>query len=453
MSQEKFNEVLRKLVERVEERENKKASKEQFILNRIDLKGFKDVQEEYMEDRSLCKKKLEVKGRWRNDLEYGPQFETKLETERAGEILVQTDESTLMGGQGTALHPISLCLAGFCGCYSAAFAKWAAMEGIELNSLRIKTQADVDLSRTLGIDSSKSVVDNYEIKLYIKSKANLEKLNEIAEITKKRCFCYYCVKNPIQPEVILKKGLSNQAFMDNINNRSKKNQIKTKNSQFNRFNLKAFKETKEVYSEDRSLCKKTLAAEGEWRLGIQYGPQFETTLETERAGDITVQTDETIILGGGGTSFHPVALCIAGFSADFLTTFARSAAMRSIDLDSLSIYSRMFIDLTTGFGIEPDIPMIDDFIVEVFTESEHPFDQLRELLDTARERSFCYYCYTTPIIPEVKIIKEIHEEKEENIATSEKIESKKILPEEQIHIDEPHNLKRKLGKSIGMIEL
>ena len=60
------------------------------MLNRINLKGFKKVQEEYRKDRSKCKKRLEVKGRWRLDVEYGPQFETKLKTERAGEITVQT---------------------------------------------------------------------------------------------------------------------------------------------------------------------------------------------------------------------------------------------------------------------------------------------------------------------------------------------------------------------------
>ena len=67
------------------------------MLNRIDLKGFRKVQEEYKQDRSKCKKRLQVEGKWRLDVEYGPQFETKLRTERAGEITVQTDETIILG--------------------------------------------------------------------------------------------------------------------------------------------------------------------------------------------------------------------------------------------------------------------------------------------------------------------------------------------------------------------
>ncbi|MGV9171242.1 MAG: OsmC family protein [Promethearchaeia archaeon] len=449
MSPKIFNEVLKKLVERVEEREDLEPSKKQYMLNRIDLKGFKHVQEKYTENRDLCKKELEVKGTWLNNLEYGPQFQTKLKTERAGEILVQTDEITLMGGQGTALHPISLCLAGFCGCFSAAFAKWAAMEGIELEELRITTKADVDLSKPLGIDLTKPLVDNFKIKLFIQSDASLDELNKIAEYTKQRCFCHYCISTPIEPKVTLNRGKPPEPFAKNrvnINKHGKKNQ--SKRDQMNRLDLKAFKETREVYAENPALCKKTLDASGNWRLGVEYGPQFETTIETERAGDITVQTDETIILGGGGTSFHPVALCIAGFSACFLTTFARWAAIKGIPLDSLNIHSRMFIDLTTSFGIEPNIPMIDDFFVDIFTENNAQIEKLQELIDLAKRTSFCFNCYSIPITPEL-VVKKISEKGLKKEAFISKTKSK----EQRIHIREPHNIKSKISKEIEMIEL
>ena len=108
-----FNETLKKLADRVEEKVSGRPSAKHHILNRIDLDGFKQVQDEYIKKRSLCKKILEVKGKYLLDLEYGPQFETRLNTERAGEITIQTDEITLFGGGGTAVHPISLCFAGW----------------------------------------------------------------------------------------------------------------------------------------------------------------------------------------------------------------------------------------------------------------------------------------------------------------------------------------------------
>ncbi|MHA1933201.1 MAG: OsmC family protein [Promethearchaeota archaeon] len=178
------------------------------MLNRIDLKGFKKVQDEYRKDRSKCKKRLEVNGRWRLDVEYGPQFETKLQTERAGEITVQTDETIILGGGGTAVHPVHYCMAGFCGCFSAAFAKWAAMSDIELKRLDIKIIADVDLTTGFGIEDDVEAVNNYTLELTVESNASMEELNKVLEHTKKRCFCMYCITTPITPNIEMIKVVS-----------------------------------------------------------------------------------------------------------------------------------------------------------------------------------------------------------------------------------------------------
>ena len=171
------------------------------MLNRINLEGFKKVQTSYKLDRSKCKKRLQIKGRWRLDVEYGPQFETKLMTERAGEITVQTDETIILGGGGTAVHPVHYCMAGFCGCFSAAFAKWAAMSGIELKKFEIKATADIDLTTGFGIEDGIPAVENFNIELTVESDANTEALNEVLELTKKRCFCMYCMTTAVIPEI------------------------------------------------------------------------------------------------------------------------------------------------------------------------------------------------------------------------------------------------------------
>jgi len=171
------------------------------LLNRIDLDGFKKVQKDYKKDRSKCKKTLEIKGRWRLDVEYGPQFETKLKTERAGKITVQTDETIILGGGGTAVHPVHYCMAGFCGCFSAAFAKWAAMKGIELKKLDIRIVADIDLTTGFGIEDGIDAVDDFKLEIFVESDASIEELNKVLEHTKNRCFCMYCITTPIVPKI------------------------------------------------------------------------------------------------------------------------------------------------------------------------------------------------------------------------------------------------------------
>ncbi|MFX1345921.1 MAG: OsmC family protein [Promethearchaeota archaeon] len=441
-----FNEVLKKLADRIEEKVNGVSVLKHVILNRIDLDGFKNVVSEYIENRDLCKKTLEVKGIWLLDLEYGPQFETRLKTERAGEITIQTDELTLFGGGGTALHPISLCMAGFCGCYCAAYAKWAAMEGIELKQLIIRVTGDLDFSSVLGIEKNIPIVDHYQIELIVESDASYEELLRISEITKRRCFCYFCISTSTIPEITIKNegsAIINQNKTDS----------KIHNN-LNRINIEAYKDTVDVFTQNRALCKRMIEAEGRWRLNVQYGPQFEIKLPTERAGDITVQTDETIILGGGGTSFHPVALCIAGFCGDFASTFATLASLKGVELKKLETYAKMDIDLTTGFGIEDGVPMIDNYILELKVESNVPDEALIELLELTKKRTFCYYCYVTPVFPDVIVRKIAFKEEKQLIEEPAYLFGKKeVIPINLIQIDAPHNIKVRIKRDFKIKQL
>ncbi len=461
-----FSGILKKLVDLVETREFSPSVAKQVFLNRIDLTGFKEVQKLYAKDRSLCKKVLEVPGKWRIDLQYGPQFETRLKTERAGEILVQMDDLTMYGGEGTGAYFIQVCLAGFCGCFSAAFAKWTAMEGIELRSLKIKTKADTVWTTSLGIKDNIPMVDKYSIELTVDTDAPMEKIQRAVELTKKRCFCYYCITTPIFPNFVLKKDVSDASSVKSTAALADKIDEKYGlEKSFNRINLNRFKETRDVLIQNPSLGKKTLQAEGRWRLGVQYGPQFEMTLQTEKAGEITVQTDETLILGGGGTSFNPVVLCIAGFSGDFLCHFARWAGLQGIELKNLKSKARMAIDLTSGFGIEDGVPMIEDYQVEIFVESDASMEKLLEILEIAKKRSFCHYCYNVQTIPEITVKVEKPETKpKEKIKEKEKrVEKGLILPKvkvmkarapiEMLHIDEPHYIKLKTGRVLAMTQL
>jgi uncharacterized OsmC-like protein len=180
------------------------------MLNRIDLKGFNKVRDTFSKDRSKCKKTIEVSGRWRLEVDYGPQFELKLKTERAGEITVQTDETIILGGGGTAVHPVHYCMAGFAGCFTAAFAKWAAMRGIELKRLETRIIADIDLTTGFGIEDGIDAVENFNLELTVESDANLKELNDILEDTKRRCFCMYCIQTPIIPKIEMIKEFSKE---------------------------------------------------------------------------------------------------------------------------------------------------------------------------------------------------------------------------------------------------
>jgi len=175
------------------------------MINRINIEVFKETIEKGKNDSSSYLKSLEIEGTWRLNANGGPQFETKLKTENAGEILVQSDETIILGGGGTAPNPVQYCIGGLLACFSATYVKWASMKGVSLKSFKIKSTANMDLSPALGLTENPPL-NNLRIELEIESDESLEKLLEINEIAKKRCPGYYCLTHGIIPQIDIKKN-------------------------------------------------------------------------------------------------------------------------------------------------------------------------------------------------------------------------------------------------------
>ena len=174
------------------------------MKNRINIEVFKETIEKGKKDSSTCLKTLAIEGTWRLDTDSGPQFETKLKTEKAGEVLVQSDETIILGGGGTAPNPVQYCIGGLLACYAATFVKWCTMDGIVLKSFKIKSTANMDISAALGL-SENPPLSNLKIELEIESDETKEKLLEINEIAKKRCPGYYCLTHGIIPQIDIKQ--------------------------------------------------------------------------------------------------------------------------------------------------------------------------------------------------------------------------------------------------------
>ncbi len=174
------------------------------MINRINIEVFNQTIEDVKNTPSNAIKTLKIEGTWRLDSDSGPQFETKLKTENAGEILVQSDETIILGGGGTAPNPVQYCIGGLLACFSATYVKWASMEGLLLNSFKIICTANMDLSAALGL-SDNPPLSNLQIELLVESAASMEDLLRINEIAKKRCPGYYCLTHGIIPQIDIKR--------------------------------------------------------------------------------------------------------------------------------------------------------------------------------------------------------------------------------------------------------
>ncbi|MFO7714374.1 OsmC family protein [Desulfosarcina sp.] len=68
------------------------------------------------------------------------------------DITIATDEPLELGGTNTHANPQETLMAALNACMTVGYAVGCAMEGIELEELRIETQGDIDLRGFLGLD-------------------------------------------------------------------------------------------------------------------------------------------------------------------------------------------------------------------------------------------------------------------------------------------------------------
>lgn len=175
-----------------------------MIINRIDVDKFRDTVEKAKKDPISGRKTMAIEGEWLIG-RTGPQFEAKIKTETGGEFILQSDETQILGGGGSAPNPVQYCIYGSIACYAATFAKWAAMEGIALKSLKIKAEATMDLTRSFGIGKN-PIMSSLKWDIIVDSDAGIEKLNKLNEIAKERCPAYYCLTHQIFPEIKITKN-------------------------------------------------------------------------------------------------------------------------------------------------------------------------------------------------------------------------------------------------------
>jgi len=174
-----------------------------MIVNRVNVDAFKNTIEQAKKDREKAKLTISMENRWLIN-EAGAQCSAMLPTEKGGKFLIQSDEPLSLGGGGTVPNPAQYWIYGMTACLAAAYAKTAALEGVELKSFKIKVAVDLDLSAPLGI-ASDPIVTGVKWDLTVDSEASKDTLDRVLEIAKGRCPAFYAITHPTSPEATVSK--------------------------------------------------------------------------------------------------------------------------------------------------------------------------------------------------------------------------------------------------------
>lgn len=108
-----------------------------------------------------------------------------------------------MGGTGSAPNPLAYCFWGGLACYAMTYAQEAAHQGVELRSVTARAEAEVDMSRALGVTDNPPV-ELIDWHLEVHAEAPREQLEELKRIADEHCPGVYCVRNPVELTTHLK---------------------------------------------------------------------------------------------------------------------------------------------------------------------------------------------------------------------------------------------------------
>jgi uncharacterized OsmC-like protein len=117
----------------------------------------------------------------------------------ARNFTIASDEPTELLGGNSAPNPQELLLAALNACMTVGYVAGCAMRGIELESLEIQTEGELDLRGFLGLDPSvKPGYDEVRYTVRVKGNGTPAQFREVHETVMRTSPNYFNVANPIR---------------------------------------------------------------------------------------------------------------------------------------------------------------------------------------------------------------------------------------------------------------
>lgn len=170
-------------------------------INGIDTDALRGVMAEVSKQPAKGKAKFQVATQWKG----GTASETRVRGYELGgqrmarDFSIKTDEPIELLGTNTAPNPQEVLMAGLNACMTVGYVAGCAMHGIELESVSIETEGELDLRGFLGLDAT--IPPGYrELQYTVRLKGNgtPEQFREVHETVMKTSPNFFNLANPIR---------------------------------------------------------------------------------------------------------------------------------------------------------------------------------------------------------------------------------------------------------------
>jgi uncharacterized OsmC-like protein len=178
------------------------------IVNGIDTDALRGVIDTVKQDPANAATHWQVATHWRG----GTRSDTKVSEFSIGgetvakDFTIRIDEPLQLGGTNQYANPQEYLLASLNACMIVGYSALCALEGIELTSLRIDSEGEIDLRGFLGLSGEvKPGYDELRYTVHIKGSGTPEQFEKIHRSVMATSPNYFNVRNsiPLQSRLVV----------------------------------------------------------------------------------------------------------------------------------------------------------------------------------------------------------------------------------------------------------
>ncbi|MDW8008720.1 MAG: OsmC family protein [Chloroflexota bacterium] len=173
------------------------------VVNNVDLDAVAREAEAIARDPARGRRVNRGELQWHPDPS-GPQMTVSARFEN-GELRLELDSPTFMGGKGSRPGPLHLCVLGLLSCFTATFVTAASSRGIQLRSLKATGECQLDLGRAFGV-SEAPTVQGVTFSIEADTDAPPEELEAARQEALARCPAVFALSNPIPVTAEVRKA-------------------------------------------------------------------------------------------------------------------------------------------------------------------------------------------------------------------------------------------------------
>jgi uncharacterized OsmC-like protein len=140
-------------------------------LNEVNLAAIGALVEKIRQEPQAAKTHWQAEVRWNGG------FRSEARSRELPPLA--SDEPAGMGGGDTASNPVEQVLAALGNCLAVGYAANASVAGIEIKSLRIELEGDIDMHAFLGLREGNAGYESIRAKVDLESNATPEQLAEL----------------------------------------------------------------------------------------------------------------------------------------------------------------------------------------------------------------------------------------------------------------------------------